>query len=87
GTEVLRTVLAGAVIRRGWGSKVAAPTAPTVSHAGHPRPARRISAQHLPYGDCLDLDEYARFRAMPPITRAERESTDWNRILEDLLDD
>jgi hypothetical protein len=40
----------------------------------------------LPLGDCVDLDEYARFRAMPPISESERESIDWDSVLEDLLD-
>jgi hypothetical protein len=38
----------------------------------------------LPYGDCRDLDEYARFRAMPPI--APGEIDDWDTVLQDLLD-
>ena len=41
----------------------------------------------MPYGDCLDLDEYARFRAMPPISEAEVEGVDWDRVLEDLLEE
>ena len=43
-------------------------------------------AQH-PYGDCASLDEYARFRAMPPIRPDEIEGLDWDRVLEDLLGD
>ena len=39
----------------------------------------------LPFGDCRDLDEYARFRAMPPI--APGEIDDWDSVLADLLDD
>ena len=42
---------------------------------------------HHPYGDCRDLDEYARFQAMPPISRAEIEATDWDRMLADLFED
>lgn len=40
----------------------------------------------LPFGDCRDLDEYARFRSMPPITSSERETVDWDEISEDLQD-
>ena len=46
-----------------------------------------VTAAQLPYGDCQDIDEYARFRAMPPIRRSEIEGTDWDRIIGDLLDD
>ncbi|MDA1196237.1 MAG: tetratricopeptide repeat protein [Planctomycetota bacterium] len=48
---------------------------------------RDVRPSELPYGDCADVDEYARFRAMPPITRAEIEHTDWDAIIGDLLDD
>jgi hypothetical protein len=41
----------------------------------------------LRFGDCRDLDEYARFRAMPPISRAEIDACDWDSVLDDLLDD
>ena len=52
------------------------------------RPLRRdVTSANLPYGDCQDVDEYARFRAMPPITAAEIEHTDWDSIITDLLDD
>lgn len=50
------------------------------------RPSRR-GAEALPYGDCADLDEYARFSAMPPITPAEMASIDWDDVLEDLLEE
>ncbi|MFO0931558.1 MAG: hypothetical protein U1E39_02490 [Planctomycetota bacterium] len=40
----------------------------------------------LPFGDCRDLDEYTRFRSMPPITSAEISSTDWDAIIDDLQD-
>jgi hypothetical protein len=66
---------------------------------GAPRsepPAQREAAvlgvrerQHdagLPFGDCRDLDEYARFRSMPPITTSERETIDWDEVSEDLQD-
>ena len=48
---------------------------------------RSVTAQSLPFGDCCNLDEYARFRAMPPITRAEIESLDWDRVIDDLLEE
>ncbi len=48
---------------------------------------RSVTPQSLPFGDCLNLDEYARFRAMPPISRAELEGLDWDRVLGDLLDE
>lgn len=41
----------------------------------------------LPFGDCEDLDEYTRFRSMPPITPAEIAATDWSAILKDFEDD
>ena len=52
------------------------------------RPVRReeAAARH-PYGDCQDIDEYARFRAMPPISSGEIEQTDWDAVIRDLLDD
>lgn len=40
----------------------------------------------LPFGDCRDLDEYTRFRSMPPITSSEISSTDWDAIIDDLQD-
>lgn len=39
----------------------------------------------LPLGDCRDVDEYARFKAMPPIQKGEIE--DWDETLADLLDE
>lgn len=48
--------------------------------------ADHVTADQHPYGDCQDVDEYARFRAMPPITRGEIEDTDWDSIITDLLD-
>ncbi len=45
----------------------------------------KTAANH-PFGDCEDVDEYARFRAMPLITPAEIASTDWDAIIRDLLD-
>lgn len=49
--------------------------------------ARAVGPTSLPYGDCRTVDEYARFVTMPPISRAEIESTDWDRLLADLLED
>jgi len=54
---------------------------PVGFRGGSERPA------HLPYGDCRDVDEYARFRAMPPISRDEIEGMDLDHVLGDLLDD
>lgn len=47
---------------------------------------RTVHARHLPYGDCADIDEYARFRAMPPISKGEMEQVDWDRVIDDLLE-
>lgn len=51
------------------------------------RGGRHVTAANLPFGDCLDVDEYARFRAMPPISPAEIEGLDWDNVLGDLLDE
>src|SRR5262245_12517379 len=48
--------------------------------------ARERTAGALPFGDCRDLDEYARFRSMPPITSGEIEEIDWDEVSEDLQD-
>ena len=48
--------------------------------------ARDRAAGGLPFGDCRDLDEYARFRSMPPITQSERDTIDWDEVSEDLQD-
>lgn len=61
-----------------------AQAATTVMVASPPR-RREGPAPQLPYGDCRDLDEYARFRAMPPV--APGEIDDWDAVLADLLDD
>jgi hypothetical protein len=45
-----------------------------------------VSARALPFGDCKDLDEYARFGAMPPIAASEWEDVDWDELAEDLQD-
>ena len=49
--------------------------------------ARMVTPANLPFGDCKDVDEYARFEAMPPISDAEIESMDWDAVLGDLLDE
>ncbi len=79
--DVLGQVLAPGVLRPGSGGRVPA-TAPTRSLSGRP-----VRPGSLPWGDCTSLDEYTRFRAMPPITAAERASIDWDALLDDLLDD
>ena len=48
--------------------------------------ARERVGGALPFGDCKDLDEYARFRSMPPITPAEMETIDWDEVSDDLQD-
>jgi len=58
---------------------------PVAHEAAVHRTRVRSGGEH-PFGDCRDLDEYARFRSMPPITQGERESADWDAIAEDLLD-
>jgi hypothetical protein len=55
--------------------------------ATRPSGPRSVLPASLPYGDCQNLDEYARFQAMPRISRAERETVDWDGVIEDLLDD
>jgi tetratricopeptide (TPR) repeat protein len=60
------------------GLALASAQAPTALRRGEP-PSR------LPLGDCRDLDEYARFQAMPPVARDEIE--DWDEVLADLLDE
>jgi hypothetical protein len=59
-----------------------APLVPATAAATAP-----VTSAHLPFGDCRDVDEYARFRAMPPITSAEIEGMDWDHVLGDLLDE
>lgn len=51
------------------------------------RPPQAVAAKELPFGDCGSLDEYARFQAMPPISQAEMDSVDWDRVLGDLFDE
>ncbi len=80
--ELLRTVLAGAPGIRAAGERVA--QAAVVARETIPA---RVAPQSLPWGDCQDLDEYARFRAMPPITSAEREMIDWDAVIADLLEE
>jgi uncharacterized membrane protein len=62
----------------------ARPTEPVVR--ARVRASRAQADEGLPFGDCRDLDEYARFRAMPPITAAEADDIDWDRVIDDLLD-
>jgi len=64
-----------------------APARPEPVTKGAVRHGPAVTAASLPYGDCADVDEYARFRAMPPISAAEISATDWDRIIGDLLDD
>ncbi len=63
----------------------AAPERQTAVLPTPPAPRRRETAGH-PYGDCRNLDEYARFSAMPPISRAEIEGMDWDEVADDLQD-
>jgi hypothetical protein len=58
---------------------------PVAQAAGSQR--RSITAANLPFGDCRDVDEYTRFRAMPPITPGEIAGLDWDNVLGDLLDE
>lgn len=81
--DTLDQVLATSMPRARSGSKV-----PTLSVASRPDPGpRHIQPGQHPYGDCADLDEYARFRAMPPISRDEIEGMDWDQVLGDLFED
>ena len=83
---------AGHLLAR-WGFDIEA--VGRVSSQPRPRPVaqtanlrpREVTAQSLPFGDCRNLDEYARFRAMPPISRAEIEGLDWDRVIDDLLEE
>jgi tetratricopeptide repeat protein len=67
-------------------------SAPVPDHRGERETAvlgvreRHAEASSLPFGDCKDLDEYARFRSMPPISSSERETIDWDEVSEDLQD-
>lgn len=86
--EARRRLLGSPVVRADEAGH-RAPERPEVAAHREPsrRPAvRRVDAAQLPLGDCRDLDEYARFRAMPPISDGERESIDWDAVLEDLLE-
>lgn len=64
----------------------AAPVSGTRAERAAVRTRTRDRAASHPLGDCRDIDEYARFRSMPPITQAERETVDWDAVAEDLLD-
>ena len=72
----------GAVGRGGGGSDGARAERQTLVVTTPGRAPRVL----LPFGDCQDLDEYTRFRSMPPITAAEIASTDWPAIFDDLQD-
>lgn len=64
------------------------PKVPTLTAARRQEPASRaVEPAAHPYGDCASLDEYARFSAMPPISRDEIEGLDWDALLEDLFED
>lgn len=82
---------AGRLLAR-WGfdieavGRMSAQPRPRVTQVAVVRP-REVTAQSLPFGDCRNLDEYARFRAMPPISRAEIEGLDWDRVIDDLLEE
>ena len=84
-------VAPGTVAREGFDlARLFQPSAPAASLAlksARRAESRVVAAANLPFGDCRDLDEYARFRAMPPITPREVEGEDWNDVLSDLLDD
>jgi hypothetical protein len=72
----------------GFGAPRSPEPEPAFSAPDRPRGRRRRAASaSLQFGDCRDLDEYARFRAMPPISAAEVEGLDWDHLLSDLLDE
>ena len=81
--QTLDAVLETSMPRPRTGSKV-----PTLTTARRQETESRVvgPAAH-PYGDCADVDEYARFRVMPPITRDEIDGLDWDALLEDLFED
>jgi hypothetical protein len=70
-----------AAVRAGGGADGSRPDRGAVAVASASR-VRVIPA----FGDCKDLDEYTRFRSMPPITPAEIAATDWDAIIDDLQD-
>jgi hypothetical protein len=86
-----REVAAGTVAREGFDlARLCQPSAPAAGVALETAKRRKrhpVVSKSLPYGDCRDLDEYARFRAMPPITPGEVEGEGWDDLLSDLLDD
>ncbi len=51
------------------------------------RRRRNVTAQSLPFGDCQNIDEYARFSAMPPITQAEIDDLDWDKVIGDFFEE
>ena len=80
--ELLKTVLGAPPDVRGAAERVAATASVGRQHSG-----ARVSPSSLPWGDCQDLDEYARFRAMPPITPAERDTVDWDAVIADFFEE
>ncbi|MBN2492137.1 MAG: hypothetical protein JXQ29_14920 [Planctomycetes bacterium] len=46
-------------------------------------PAERPAASRWRFGDFSSDEEWERLRALPPITRAEIENTDWDRVFSD----
>lgn len=87
-------VRAGRLLGR-WGFELPraqpAPRTPPMQMAGVVETsevrARTVTAQSLPFGDCRNLDEYARFRAMPPITQAEIDDLDWDQVITDFFEE
>ena len=84
---------AGRLLSR-WGfdldavGRMAAPPRPQpVAQTAAARRERSVTSQSHPFGDCENLDEYARFRAMPPISRSEIDTLDWDRVIDDLFDE
>jgi hypothetical protein len=59
---------------------------PPARHPAYLGPPGAAATALLPYGDCKDLDEYARFGAMPPIAPSEFADLDWDELAEDLQD-
>lgn len=83
-------IRAGRLLGR-WGFELPRTPVPArpeaVVHSAVAPRTRSVTSHSLPFGDCRDLDEYARFRAMPPISRAEIDSLDWDRVLGDLFEE
>jgi hypothetical protein len=75
---------------RGGNGPASRPASRPVEAPAEPRTAVLRERSHapagLPFGDCRDLDEYSRFRAMPAISKAEIDAMDWDGLAEDLQD-